>query len=91
MKIKRLNELNENNDEKSKFYVYQIHPGDTTYRGSIWDSPQKPWVPDSAKLIGEFEVGRGWRYMTVSQDDLDEINEIKLKTKIDKETKKYNL
>lgn len=89
MKIKRFNEINENNSGDKKFYIYRVHPGDKTYR-SIWDSPSKPWVPNDAKLIGEFTLDK-WNYLIVSQEELDEINEIKLKNNIEKDSKKYNL
>ena len=96
MKIKRFNESNDwgyySNDKKveSKFYVFAVSDNAKTYRGSIWDSESEPWVPDSAKLIAEFDT-RGLRYMVVSQEELDEINQIKADNKTKEDTKKYNL
>ncbi len=87
MKIKK---FNENNSESSTHYIYQIHSSDRIYRGSTWHQ-EGPWIPDSAKLVGEFEISSGNMYMTVTQEELDEINEIKLQRKIKEDAKKYNL
>lgn len=87
MKIKK---FNENNSEDNKYYVYQVHPSDRTHRGSIWDD-DGPWIPDDSKLVCEFEIIPSRTYMIVSQEELDEINEIKLQRKVDEETKKFNL
>jgi hypothetical protein len=89
MKIKKFNENNEYT--KNKFYVFEIDVEDRTYLGSIWDEPRKPWVPYGAKLIGEFEVSKNKRYMTISQEQLDEINKIKDDRKREQDAKKYNL
>ena len=88
MKIERFNEANSNSGHK--FYVFSVSPYDQTYRGSIWDSPQKPWVPFGAELVAEFEL-KDQNYMVVSQEDLDEINKIKEDIKMKRDAKKYNI
>ena len=89
MKIKKFNEeISENN----KFYVYSVPYYSETYRGSVWDDPRKPWIPDDAKLISEFEISRvNDGYMIVNQQELYEINKIKNDRKIKDSVKKYNL
>lgn len=86
MKIKKFNETF---SKKEKFYVYSVPDGSQTYRGSIWDNPTKPWIPDGAKLISEFETNR--EYIIVTQDELNEINNIKDELKMKDNVKKYNL
>lgn len=93
MKIKKYKEILENNSENSsnKFYIYAVHYSDRTYRGSIWDEPRKPWIPDNAEFKGEFEL-KGWQsYMVVNQKELDEINQIKEERQRERDAKKYNL
>jgi len=91
MKIKKYKEILENNTETKKLYVFDVHYTDQTYRGSIWDTPRKPWVPNSAKLVAEFELGENRSYMVVNQEDLDEINKIKEENDMKNKAKKYNL
>jgi len=89
MKIKKFNEEVSRNN---KFYVYSVPYYAETYRGSIWDSPRKPWIPDGAKLISEFEINRhNDGYMIVNQQELDEINKIKNDRKMEDDSKKFNL
>lgn len=90
MKIKKYRELNEGVDRK-KFYVFSVNADDRTYRGSIWDSPVKPWVPYGSELLTEFELDGNKSYMVVNQEDLDEINKIKEENEIKRKSKKYNL
>lgn len=88
MKIEKFNEKKE--EKYSKHYVFAIHRGSRTYRGSIWDTNNKPWVPDDATLIGEFDTGDR-DYMIVTQAELDEINELKAEYKSKEDAKKFNL
>jgi len=88
--MKHLKTYENNEDEHQKYYVYSVVRGSRTYRGSIWDSSQKLWIPDNAKLIGEFETD-GRDYMIVSQEELDEINQIKAENKTREDSNKYNL
>ncbi len=88
MKHLKTYENKENNHKK--YYVYSVVRGSRTYRGSIWDSPEKPWIPENAKLIGEFETDDR-DYMIVSQEELDEINQIKAENKTREDSKKFNL
>jgi hypothetical protein len=88
MKIKR---FNENIEEGRKFYIFEVHPNDQKYRGSIWDNTQKKWIPNRAKLIGKFNIKDNRQYMIVSQEELDEINKIKDDRKREQDAKKFNL
>jgi len=93
MKIKRFNE-NIGNDKKPHRlwprYVFVFPSGERTLKGSIW-SPSGKWIPDSAKLVAEFECMPGFSYMIVDQEELDEINNEKEKIKIKTDANKYNL
>lgn len=94
MKIKKFNENQENQENQedyNKFYIFQVHSSDTTYRGSIWDTHRKPWIPNRAKLLSDFKLDDGYSYMVVSQKELDEINKIKEENKIKKQQKKFNI
>lgn len=88
MKIQKFNEDKE--EKYSKKYVFAVSRGSRTYRGSIWDTPTKLWIPDDATLIGEFDTGDR-DYMIVTQAELDEINQIKADHQREKDAKKYNL
>jgi hypothetical protein len=90
--MKHLKKFENSEDTKSdKNYLFIVPNYAKTYRGSIWADPQKPWLPDSAKLIAEFECPDGYSYITVNQEELDEINKIKDDFKKEKAAKKYNL
>ena len=92
MKIERFNENSVigSGEHSKKFYVFSVNPYDRTYRGSLWDSPSKPWIPYDSELIAEFELSNR-NYMIVNQDELNEINKIKEEIEIEKNAKKYNL
>jgi len=61
----------------TKFRVFQVHPNDRTYQGSIWDSPVKHWIPSGSKQVAEFEIDNGYNRMTVSEDEYQEIEQAK--------------
>jgi len=87
MKIQKFNEAVSDN----KKYIFIVPSGARTYRGSIWDAEKEPWIPESAKLVAEFECPDGYNYMAVTQEELDEINKIKDENKRKEDVKKYNL
>lgn len=89
MKIQKFNEDKE--EKYSKKYIFIVPNYARTYRGSMFDSPSKPWIPDNAKMVAEFECPDGYNYMTVTQAELDEINQIKAGHQREKDAKKYNL
>lgn len=91
MKIKRFTNINEDYNRDNKYYVFIVPSHEDTYMGSIWDRPRRPWISDNAKLMTEFEVPDRWKYTVVDQKELDEINEIKEKRRIEKESKKFNI
>ena len=52
-----------------KFRIFQVHPNDRTYQGSIWDTPHVPYVPRDAKQVGEFEINDGFQWMSVTEEE----------------------
>jgi len=61
-----------------KIRIFQVHPGDRTYQGSIWDTPVKPWIPSGAKQLTEFEVDAGMQWMSVTEDEYQDIQKSKM-------------
>lgn len=104
MKIKRFNNMI--NENEKKFYVFSVGVNSRTYRGSIWDTPPKPWIPNNSEFITDFNIDKNKQYITISQEKLHEIfddisddhyytdekiNKLKKEYDIIKATKKYNL
>ena len=63
---------------KNKIRIFQVHPGDRTYQGSIWDIPSKPWIPSDAKQLTEFEVDEGRSWMSVTEEEYQDIQKKKM-------------
>jgi len=63
----------------AKFRIFQVYPSSRTYQGSIWDSPRKPWIPSGAKQVAEFNIDNGRNWMSVSEDEYQEIEQAKRK------------
>ena len=66
-----------------KFYIYKVHRKSRTYRGSIWDRPSIPYVPNDAKQLCSFEIDNKSdnSYMIISEDELKDHIEYKEKGK----------
>ena len=60
-----------------KFRIFQVHPSDRCYQGSVWDKPVKPWVPVKAKQLTEFHVDEGRCWMSISEEEYQEVQRIR--------------
>ena len=63
-----------------KTRIFEVHQGDRTYQGSIWDQPSKPWIPSGAKQVAEFEITPNNMWMSVTEKEYEEIQASKEKS-----------